>query len=69
MGQQAQWHFCENCSSMFFGGFFGGNPGSCVTGGGHDATGSFNFVLPHSDIFIQPEHRIDEGPELNPVDG
>ena len=109
MSEQSQWHFCQNCSSMFFGGndinagacvggsrrgglhiaegfeftlpfaggpeapntqkdwlfcrkcacmFFGGNPGACIKGGGHDGTGSFNFHLPH-DIPEAPNTQKD----------
>lgn len=47
MGEQGQWHFCQNCSSMFFGGQ-AVNAGACIAGGPHIAQG-FEFTLPFAD--------------------
>jgi len=49
---QKGWRFCFKCSLLYF----GGNPGHCVKGGGHEHTQhTFNFVLAHGDEFI-PKH-------------
>jgi len=44
---QPKWHFCENCSVMFFGGD-NVDGGVCIRGGTHIAQG-FEFTLPFSD--------------------
>lgn len=47
MAVQKQWHFCEKCSGMFFGGR-AVNAGTCVDGDLHVAQG-FEFRLPFDD--------------------
>lgn len=43
---QMNWFFCRKCNCLVFIAT-GGAAGACVRGEGHDATGSFNFHLPH----------------------
>lgn len=40
---QDQWRWCRRCQGLFFSG--GGSRGLCPSGGGHDSTGSGNYVL------------------------
>jgi hypothetical protein len=51
---QANWRFCRKCHVLFF----GGNPGQCKLGGGHDPNGSFNFVLPHGEQFSPESYTL-----------
>ena len=42
MSMQDAWRYCQKCHVMFFDGY----PGTCPTGGGHEAQG-FMFFLPY----------------------
>lgn len=50
---QRNWRSCRRCQSLFF----AGNPtsGACPLGGGHDRTGSFNYLMPTYDAPLPPQ--------------
>jgi hypothetical protein len=39
---QTNWRFCRKCCGLFFRGF---GAGTCPAGGGHDSTGSLDYIL------------------------
>jgi hypothetical protein len=50
---QANWRYCRKCQGLFFAGH---GKGVCPAGGGHDDTGSGDYILSQNPM---PGHRID----------
>jgi hypothetical protein len=46
---QADWRFCNKCYSLYWNGDPNSN-GHCAAGGAHDATGSWDFLLPANPV-------------------
>ncbi|WP_327003727.1 hypothetical protein OHA72_53130 [Dactylosporangium sp. NBC_01737] len=50
---QRNWRWCRRCQSLFFAG--NTSSGACPLGGGHDRTGSANYVMPAYNAPLPPQ--------------